>query len=164
MLIEKGLPLSEVVILVAILGPAQVVGRSMMLMFADQVPMVKLGIFVAAILPIVFTGFAFLPSGFWVLVPFAIAFGAATGTMTIVKGVAVPELLTPSAYGAINGAMNMPVKVIKALAPSIAAFLWYTTNDYNALLNTLVILGMGVVVFFWLASLLKNPNTRSKPT
>jgi len=83
MLIEKGLLLSEVVILVAILGPAQVVGQSIMLMFSDKVSMTKPGVFIAAILPIVFTGFSFLPSGFWMLVPFAIAFGAATGTIEL---------------------------------------------------------------------------------
>ncbi|MEM9220636.1 MAG: MFS transporter [Cyanobacteria bacterium P01_F01_bin.150] len=158
MLIEKGLPLSEVVFLIAILGPSKIAGRSLIWVFSYKMSIAKLGVLVAAVLPIVFVGFAFLPSDFWMLVPFAVAFGAATGTMTIVKGIAVPEFLTPSAYGAINGAMNMPVKVIKALAPSIAAFMWYVTNDYNALLNSLIILGVSTVGLFWFVSLLKPPN------
>jgi len=158
MLIEKGLPSSEVVILVAVLGPAQVAGRSLMWIFSNKISIGQLGVLVASVLPIVFAGFAFFPSSFWVLIPFATAFGAATGTMTIVKGIAVPELLTPSTYGAINGAMNMPVKIIKAFAPSIAALVWYVTNDYNGLLNSLILLGFGVVGFFGLASRLKIPD------
>lgn len=164
MLLEKGLSLKEVVTMVAILGPAQVAGRLVLVVFSNRFSMSKLGVLVSLILPIVFAAFAFLPIEFWILVPFAVAFGAATGTMTIIKGIAVPEFLTPSSYGAINGAMNMPVKVVKAFAPSIAAYLWFTMNGYDWMLNILIFLGIGVVFFFALASQMVKPIESNEET
>jgi hypothetical protein len=43
--------------------------------------------------------------------------------MTIVRDVAVAELLGRADYGALNGALTMPTTVAKALAPVLAAVL-----------------------------------------
>lgn len=43
--------------------------------------------------------------------------GMANGVMTIVRGLAVPEMLTREAYGALNGVLALPGTVAKALAP-----------------------------------------------
>ena len=83
--------------------------------------------------------------------PFAILFGAATGVMTIVKGIAIPELLTRDAYGAINGAMNLPIKTIKALSPSIAVFIWLLAGGYQGLLEVLIVCGIVSVLCFVIA-------------
>lgn len=68
--------------------------------------------------------------------------------MTIVKGLAIPELLTKEAYGVINGAMNIPIKVIKSVSPTIAAFIWLITEDYELVLLVLVVVGILAVVCF----------------
>lgn len=151
-LLEGGLSAKEVVAIMAILGPSQVLGRFLLAVFSERIPMINLGIITASILPIVFMSYAYLPLNFLWLIPCTVAFGAATVTMTIVKGTAIPELLTPDAYGAINGAMSIPVKITKALAPSIAAALWYVSNDYNSLLNVLAILGFFSALSFAVAT------------
>ncbi len=151
LLLEKGLAATEVVGLLAILGPAQVTGRILLRMFAEKISIMHLGILTASVLPIVFAAIAFLPIQFWLLVPFAILFGAATGTMTIIKGIAIPELLTREAYGVINGAMNIPIKTIKALSPSIAVFIWLVAGGYQGLLEVLIVFGIFAVVCFVLA-------------
>jgi len=159
LLLEKGLSAKEVVGVLMVLGPAQVVGRLLLKLFFEQISMIHLGILVASALPVVFSALAFLPTEFWIIIPFAILFGAATGTMTIVKGSAVPELLTRDAYGAINGAMNLPVKTIKALSPSIAALIWVIAGGYQGLLQVLIVLGVLASLCFALASLLTNKKT-----
>lgn len=161
LLLEKGLSATEVVGVLVVLGPAQVMGRLILKLFAEKISMIHLGILVASALPVVFSALAFLPTEFWIIIPFAVLFGAATGTMTIVKGIAVPELLTRDAYGAINGAMNLPVKTIKALSPSIAAFIWVIAGGYQGLLQVLIILGALAALCFGLASLLTIKKTSS---
>ncbi|PCJ38647.1 MAG: MFS transporter [Moraxellaceae bacterium] len=152
LLMEKGLTATEVVGIIAVLGPSQVLGRFLLALFPEKISIVNLGIVTAATLPIVFAAFAYLPAVTWMLIPFAIAFGAATGTMTIVKGIAIPELLTQQAYGAINAAMNIPVKLIKAFAPAIAAVLWTIGNNYTGVLIVLMGLGLAAAISFALAS------------
>lgn len=152
LLVEKDIELSQVVFLVAVLGPAQVLGRFLLALFADRTTAIRLAIATALALPIAFLAVLYLPANVWFLTPFLVLFGAATGTMTIVKATAVPELLSKQAYGAINGAMNLPIKLLKAFSPAIAAALWALGNSYDALLLTLVILGFIAALCFALAS------------
>ncbi|MBB6520618.1 MFS transporter [Pseudoteredinibacter isoporae] len=156
MLLEKGLSVSEVVAIVVVLGPAQVAGRFLLSLLSKELSIVNLGIFTASVLPVVFLAFAYLSVSIWLLIPFALAFGAASGIMTIVKGVAVPELLTREAYGAINGAMNIPVKLIKAFSPWIAAVIWHVGGGYHTVLVFLAFLGLISAISFILATKVKR--------
>jgi hypothetical protein len=78
-------------------------------------------------------------SSFSSLAVFAVLYGAANGVMTIVRGVAVSEMLTPEAYGAINGALAAPGIIARALAPAGAALLWSATHSYDAVLCAAVL-------------------------
>lgn len=162
-LVEKGLSATEVVGIIAVLGPSQVLGRFLLSIFSEKISIVNLGILTASTLPVVFVAFAFMPAHTWVLIPFAVAFGAATGTMTIVKGIAIPELLTKEAYGSINGALNLPVKLVKALSPTIAAALWYIGNDYNGVLIVLAGLGIAAAISFAIATKVPSSGCRESP-
>ena len=48
-----------------------------------------------------------LPSRFASLAVFAVIYGAANGVMTIVRGLAVPELVAKQAYGELNGILAL---------------------------------------------------------
>ena len=148
LLVEKGISLQDVMILMAIMGPSQVLGRFIMKIIGTNVSALQLGIITTTALPLTFFALAILPANTLYYLPFIIIFGSATGIMTIIKGIAVPELLTKQAYGAINGAMNVPIKIIKAFSPLLAALIWISASNYN---TVLVILGgvsiMAVVAF-----------------
>jgi hypothetical protein len=51
---------------------------------------------------------------------FAIIYGAANGVMTIVRGLAIPEMVTKRS----KGPLAFGVAVARALAPVAAAALW----------------------------------------
>ncbi|GAA6150988.1 hypothetical protein [Pseudoteredinibacter isoporae] len=152
MLLEKGLSASEVVIIIAVLGPAQVAGRVLLSAIMESMSIVKLGVITASALPVVFIALAYLPVSMWLLIPLAVVFGAASGIMTIVKGMSVPELLTRDAYGAINAAMNIPVKLIQAFSPWLAAAIWYIGGGYHAVLMFLAFLGVVSLISFILSA------------
>jgi hypothetical protein len=93
-----------------------------------------------------------------VLVIAAIAafYGAANGMITIVRGLCVPEMVSREAYGAINGALIAPMKLMQAVAPLVAAWIWSATGGYNAVL---VAIGAGAAtlcVGFWAAAILSR--------
>lgn len=153
LLLEKGLSLQEVMILMAIMGPSQVIGRFIMKIIGGDISALQIGIMTTIALPLTFFALALLPAGLGYYLPCIIIFGSATGIMTIVKGIAVPELLTKQAYGAINGAMNVPIKMIKAFAPAIAAFIWLSTSSYHSVL--LVLGGVSILAVIAFAAIKK---------
>jgi hypothetical protein len=73
--------------------------------------------------------------------------------MTIVRGVAIPEMISKEAYGAINGALVVPMTVSRALAPLAAAALWSATGNYAGTMMAVVGLSILMVVTFWGAAL-----------
>jgi len=78
---------------------------------------------------------------------FAVLYGAANGILTIVRGIAVPEMLTREAYGAINSVLAVPAAIAKAIAPPGIALLWAAAGSYDIVLisvlasSTLVVAG-----------------------
>lgn len=153
MLLERGYNAATVVSAIAVIGPAQVAGRVAIWLFATRRPIRAIGSVGVLGLPMAVLFLWLLPAGFWSLTVFAVVYGAANGVMTIVRGLAVPEMLTRNAYGAINGALALPSTIAKAIAPLAAAFLWTETGSYDALLLA-VLAGSAVVALgFWSAAL-----------
>ena len=58
--------------------------------------------------------------------------------MTIVRGIAVSDLIRRPNYGAINGALTVPTTVAKALAPAVAAALWSVVGNPSLMLWTML--------------------------
>ena len=83
---------------------------------------------------------------------FAALYGAANGIMTIVRGMAVPEMLTRDGYGAISGAMGAPATAAKAAAPVLGALLWQAFGSYDALVVCAMVGALIVAVCFWAAA------------
>jgi hypothetical protein len=65
------------------------------------------------------------------LMAFALLYGAANGMMTIVRGVAIQELLWTQGYGALSGMLSLPSNIAKGLAPIAVAGAWGLTMAYG---------------------------------
>jgi hypothetical protein len=86
------------------------------------------------------------------LFAFSMLFGAANGVLTIVRGIAVPELMWREGYGAINGALTLPVNIARGLAPYGAAVIWSAAGNYDAVLWSAIGCGIIATAGFWYAS------------
>jgi hypothetical protein len=75
--------------------------------------------------------------------------------MTIVRSVAVPDLLTREAYGTLNGTIAMACNLAKALSPAAAAALWSLTGGYGVVLWVVFAGACLSAAAFWLATLLR---------
>lgn len=147
-LVERGLDMAAVVGIIAIIGPAQVAGRIVVWAFGSDLPVRIIGCAVAACFPVSVGILWLAPTGLVTLAVFAVVHGMANGVMTIVRGLAVPEMLTREAYGALNGVLALPGTFAKALAPLAAALIWELGGSYDRVLaiafglTLLVLVGM----------------------
>lgn len=134
LLLERGFDATTVVSAIAIIGPAQVAGRVVIWTLARQAPIRQVGLVATLGFPLALSLLILLPDHFAYLALFALIYGGANGIMTIVRGLAIPEMLSRQAYGAINGAISVPSNAAKALAPVGAALLWSASGSYDSLL------------------------------
>lgn len=152
MLLERGFSEYAVVAAMTIIGPAQVTGRIFIMSFGKQASGRRIGSIIAIGLPVAMGIFAWAPAEFAFVAAAALVYGAANGIMTIVRGIIIPELINKEAYGAINGALVVPMMISRALAPLGAAALWSATGNYSSSMMVVFVLSVIMVLTFWMAA------------
>lgn len=153
LLLERGFDETTVVAAIAIIGPAQVAGRLAIWWLAHERPVRRIGMATVVALPASVATLIVLPSSFASLAIFAAGYGAANGVMTIVRGLALPEMVTKEAYGELNGILNVPAALARALAPVAAASLWAGTRSYDGVLAAVLATAAVAAAGFWAAAL-----------
>lgn len=149
---ERGFSLALAVGVFAVIGPAQVAGRIILLVFGRNISAATTGRIIVVMFPVSVSLLILFPSSVTALFAFAAIYGCANGIMTIVRGTAVPDLLWREGYGAINGALTLPSNLAKALAPSVAALIWSATSDYRQVLWVIVAGALVSAAGFWFAA------------
>jgi len=152
LLLERGFDSATVVTVIALLGPAQVAGRIAVWGIAERASVRAIGKVVVLAFPIALLLLLLLPPTFASLAAFATLYGAANGILTIVRGIAVPEMLTREAYGAINSVLAIPATIAKASAPLGIALLWAAAGSYDVVLAAVLASSTLVVAGFWFAA------------
>jgi MFS family permease len=138
-----GVEMTAILTSVALIGPMQVAGRIVLMLFSARLETREIGAAVVLLLPAAILPLLFLAhTPVWLGLAAAL-YGAGNGIMTIVRGTAVADLIGRTHYGAINGALTMPTMVAKALAPVVTAAIWSATGDPSLMLWTL--LGSAVI-------------------
>ena len=161
LLTEKGFAPASVVAAMAVIGPAQVTGRVLVWLFAARASVRAIGSAVVAVFPLALLMLAALPPSFALIAVVAALYGGANGIMTIVRGLAVPEMVTREAYGAVNGALTAPTTIAKAFAPVGAAALWAAAGSYDAVLVVIIAGGSLLALGFWAAAALSRRESLS---
>lgn len=123
---------------VGLIGPMQVAGRVVLMLFSTRLETREIGMAVTVLLPAALLILLYLPHTFLWLGLVATLYGAGNGIMTIVRGIAASDLIGRAHYGAINGALAVPTTVSKALAPVAAAALWSAAGDPAPMLWSLL--------------------------
>jgi predicted MFS family arabinose efflux permease len=153
LLLERRLAEGPVVAGIALIGPAQVAGRIVFWWFARNLPIHGIGMATVVALPASLVTLIVLPSSFAWLAVFAVIYGSANGVMTIVRGLAVPEMVTTEAYGELNGILAVPAAIARSVAPVAAAALWSAFGSYDLVLDTALAMVVASAASFWIAAL-----------
>ena len=154
MLLEHGFDTTTVVGGIAIIGPAQVAGRIAIWAFARNRSVRVIGLATTVLFPVGLL-LLFLPANFAALALFAVVYGAANGIITIVRGIAVPEMITRDAYGALNGFLVAPGTAARALGPVTGALLWAAAGSYEFFLVVAIGCSVLVALTFGIAAAIK---------
>lgn len=152
LLFERGLDAVGVVTVLAVIGPAQVAGRVAIRAFAPEAPVRSLGSMIVIVFPLAVIGFSVAPPNVAVIAAIAAFYGAANGMITIVRGLAVPEMVTRDAYGAVNGSLVAPMSLMQAIAPLAAAVIWEASGGYGAVLAAIFGGSLTLCAGFWFAT------------
>lgn len=137
-----GLAASVAVGIGAMLGPSQVAGRLVEMLFGRAVPPVTTAWVSACLMPI---GLLLLLAGGGLPVvagAFAVAFGISMGLSSIVRGTVPLQLFGPVGFGAMMGRLSAPGLVIKAAAPLVFAV---SLERGGVVLSTLVLVGFSAL-------------------
>ncbi len=156
LLVERGFAPGAIVAAMALIGPAQVGGRVAVTLLARRASMRNIGSVVVLGFPLAFAALVFLPPNYVVILLVTVLYGAANGVLTIVRGAAVPEMVTRESYGAVMGAMNIPATVTRAFAPLAAAALWSTSHSYDPVIQAILAGSIVLVAGFWVAAFLSR--------
>lgn len=139
-----------VVFAIALIGPAQIAARMLMLLF-EEITITRLGILTSVTFPLAILILKAPPSAF-AFATLCILYGAANGIFTIVRGMAAPELLSRHNYGAINGIMLIPMSLARAVAPWAIAAYWTYSGTPDGAIHVLLVLALLVPIFFGIAT------------
>jgi predicted MFS family arabinose efflux permease len=157
---EDGLSDRDVVMAIAIIGPAQVLGRYLVTVYAPGMPMRLLGALMVAVFPVAFAMLIPANPGFWLVAVVFAAYGMANGIFTIVRSFVVPEMLSPHAYGALNGIITIAATIARAAAPLAAAWLWTVNQSYGLVMWAIVGASLLLASGFWTAAWRTRHATR----
>lgn len=164
MLGEHGFTTGEAVAVYAVIGPSQVAGRIVLLTLERSITVLLAGLIGAGlpVIALIVLGLSQADSlsAFTFAIAFAVAFGAGMGIKTIVQATAAPEFLGREGYGALQGAIAMPVFAAQAISPFAAAMIWQVGGGYHYLERILLLIALISVATFALAGLLA-PKVRT---
>jgi len=149
---ERGLSASDAVLLAALIGPMQVLGRVLEFTVGVRFHATQVGLLALLMLPAALIALIFAGSSWSLILWFVILYGASNGVMTIVRAITPAELFGRESYGAINGALSAPVIASRAAGPLAASIVWSYAGGYQAVLWLLAGLGVVAVAGFGLAA------------
>ncbi len=151
MLQEKGLTPIQAAAIGAMVGPMQVAGRIVEMLFGRRFKATHIGLVAMGLLPLSLVLFAMLGQATLPYLLFALLYGAGNGVTTIVRGTIPAEVFGRAHYGAVNGAMAAPVLLAKAGGPLVAATVWMTFGSYSTLAVVLAACAaLSIVLVGWL--------------
>lgn len=158
MLQEKGISTLEVVQVISTIGPAQVLGRVLISLFAPKISMRVMGSILVGLFPIPFAMLMTDSQNIWLLAGIFTAYGLTNGIFTIVRSQVVPEMLSQHAYGALNGLLTIPVTIARAMGPVVAAWLWTIGHHYQSVYEAILWASLLLALTFWAANWASQRN------
>lgn len=124
LLAERGVDGKTAILAAAMIGPMQITGRLAMMAAGERSS--ALGVSIASFVAMALASAALFGTSmlFELVVLFVLLQGAGFGVTSITRPVIIAESFGHRNYGAIAGALALPLTAAAALAPTLAALIW----------------------------------------
>jgi MFS family permease len=124
LLSERGVGGDTAILAAAMIGPMQITGRLAMMAAGERSS--ALGVSIASFIAMAVASAALFGTSmlFELVVVFVILQGAGFGVTSITRPVIIAACYGRRSYGAIAGALALPLTAASALAPTLAALIW----------------------------------------
>jgi MFS family permease len=142
----------------AMVGPSQVAGRLVEMLFGTSLQPVTTAWTSAALMPLGFVLLLFGGTTASLAGLFAIAYGISMGLSSIVRGTVPLQLFGPAGYGAMLGRLSAPGLVVKAAAPLAFAIMIERAGQTPSLLLLVVLSSLAALSLFLLARRVAKPS------
>ena len=136
---SEGVAVSVIVIAIAVMGPMQVTGRLLVMLFGKNVSIAGIGVVTTMLFPCAVYALAYGAKTLLVLSVAIGFFGMANGITTILRGAIPAEWFVPEHYARVAGAIAVPAITLGALAPFAFAFVWEQWG-----ISSMLLLAIGV--------------------
>lgn len=145
---SRGFTATDAVAIAALIGPMQVLGRTVEWSFGRQLSAMNIGKLAAAGLVLALALLLLAPGALAFGIGFALLYGSAAGVMTIVRGTVPLELFGQAQAGTLLGQMARPNFIAKALAPGVfALLLQWQMSPGNGLVMLLCLAAISLFCF-----------------
>ncbi|MEN9538240.1 MAG: hypothetical protein RLZZ126_475 [Pseudomonadota bacterium] len=136
---EYGLAEHWVLLVPASIGVLQVLGRLLLYLFESRFDVHLANRLIPCLMPV---GLALLLVAPWLGAPqssvvlatllfFVVTWGMGNGMLTIVKGTAMAQYVSHRHVASLNGAMGVPLALVRASAPLALALMWSAQSGYR---------------------------------
>ncbi len=150
-LADRGYSAGEAAALGAMIGPMQVAGRVVDMVFANRFNPRQVGIFAMLALPGSLVVLWFAGASVALVVAFAVLYGSGNGIVTIVRGTVPAELFGREGYGAMNGLIAAPSLIARAAGPLAGAALIAPMGGYGGVILFLAAIALLAAISFIVA-------------
>ena len=152
LMLERGFAMATIVATIAMIGPMQVAGRVVVTIFEKWLDFRKAGLVSGIFLLIGFALISQAQPDNKLNYLFPIFYGSSLGIITIVRALAVPELIGPKAYGALNGLLGLASSLALAVTPVVVSWVWLISQSYSAPLMLLSAVALVSLLSFVVAA------------
>ncbi len=155
---EYGLDERWVIAVPASIGALQVLGRLVLYFFEHRFDVHLANRLIPCLMPLgllllIMAPFLAPPNSRAMLLflgLFVTAWGMGNGMLTIVKGTAMAQYVSTRHVASLNGALGIPLALVRAAAPLGLGLLWSTETGYRNGLIVMVVMGLaGAVALGW---------------
>ncbi len=151
LMLERGFAMVTIVATIAMIGPMQVAGRVVVTVFEKWLDFRRAGLISGIFLLFGFALLSMAQPDNNLNYLFPIFYGSSLGIITIVRALAVPELIGPEAYGALNGLLGLASSLALAVTPVLVSWVWLISQSYTAPLLLLSAVALCALLSFIMA-------------
>lgn len=153
---SQGVDSATLLTAIALVGPAQVAGRLLIMLRHGGGELGGVGALTTALTPIAVLILILAPPQMAWLAAFAVAFGIANGISTILRGVVPAEWLGREDFGRMMGLLAAPMMIVSAVAPLATAAIWSASGSVAVMQWAVFAFSLTGVAGYWLAALARR--------